>query len=171
MAVHNVFAPLLHTAAADIGWLAAATVLIAYALLMTGRTKPDAIGYLIANALGSLGMGVCMFAQHAWQSVLVNALWLLFGLGPLVKQMRLARARPHQPRIRRGPVSARAVGGARRARTARTCTPNGVARASRRHSASSGSASPSAESRSARSVSACVSQGSGELGVPPAVKA
>lgn len=182
---HDV-SPLLHSAASGIGWVAAAAGLAAYALLTKGRMTSSSLRYLLISTAGSAGLALSMFAAHAWQSMVVNLMWLVFGISALFKEVRQRRSagipvavpRParrragggpaiaraaHSPRMRRGPVSGRAVGGATHARTAVTCTPNGAASASTRHSDSSGSASPSADSRSARSASAPVSQGSAPL--------
>jgi hypothetical protein len=90
---HHVFVrhellPILHATATTIGWVAAVAVLCAYALLMAGRTSSSSLGYLAVNAAGSAGLAVSMAAIHAWQSVLLNTLWLVFGVAPLVRGWR-----------------------------------------------------------------------------------
>lgn len=94
--------PLLMTA---LGWVAAVVVLGAYGLLMSGRATPTRIRYLGLNLLGSAGMAASMLTVHAWQSAAVNAIWLVFCVGPLVRRLsqrtrkQRARRRTRSPRV------------------------------------------------------------------------
>lgn len=86
--MHSGFSSLLDAAASTIGWVAAAAVLLAYMLLMTGRVTADSVIYLTANAAGSAGLALSMVVAHAWQPAVVNVLWLIFGIAPLVRALR-----------------------------------------------------------------------------------
>jgi hypothetical protein len=94
-----------------LGWAAAVALLVGYRLVTVGRVSGDSASYLLLNLFGSIGLGLSTAVAHAWPSAAVNVIWLGLGIGPLVRAMR------QRPRMRRGPVSARAVGGATQART------------------------------------------------------
>jgi hypothetical protein len=83
-----------------IGWIAAILVLSGYMLMMSKKVSPDGVVYLALNAAGSFGLGLTTIAAHAWQSAVVNVLWLAFGIAPLgravaskVRRVRRARAK------------------------------------------------------------------------------
>lgn len=104
-----------------LGWAAAVALLIGYRLVTVGRVSGNSASYLLLNLFGSIGLGVSTAVAHAWPSAAVNVIWLGLGVGPLVRAVRQRRQRQwegrQKPRIRRGPVSARAVGGATQAST------------------------------------------------------
>jgi hypothetical protein len=108
--VHHAVLPLIHDAASAVGWLAAAVVLAGYALMVSGRIAADGAVYLTVNAVGSLGLAVSTVASHAWQSALVNVLWLVFGVHPLRRALRRRRASHQRAQAHRGGV----VGGVER---------------------------------------------------------
>ena len=82
------FIPLLDLAASTVGWVAAVTVLVAHGLMMSGRIGANGVTYLSANAAGSAGLAMSMAVANAWQSAVVNALWLVFGIAPLLRVLR-----------------------------------------------------------------------------------
>lgn len=104
-----------------LGWTAAVALLIGYRLVTLGRVSGASVTYLLLNLFGSIGLGVSTAVAHAWPSAAVNMVWLALGIGPLVRAARQRRvrrsSRGQRPRMRRGPVSARAVGGATQAST------------------------------------------------------
>jgi hypothetical protein len=63
-----------------IGWLAAAALLLAYALVTTSRIQPTGLGYLLLNIAGSAGLALNAAAHSALPSMALNVLWLGFGL-------------------------------------------------------------------------------------------
>jgi hypothetical protein len=77
---------------ATIGWAGAASVLVAYLLLLRGRISSDGHHYLTLNFLGSACLVVSTYAAHAWPSAAVNVIWLAIGLGPLCRASVKRRA-------------------------------------------------------------------------------
>lgn len=75
-----------------IGWLAAVIVLASYALLTSGRLAPSSVPYLAMNAVGAIGLAVSTAVAHAWPSSVVNIIWLVIGIRPLVRAWFTARA-------------------------------------------------------------------------------
>lgn len=76
-----------------IGWLAAASLLLGYRLVTTGRVQGESLTYLGLNMFGSLGLGLSTAATHSWPSAANNLIWLLMGIGPLVRAVALFRRR------------------------------------------------------------------------------
>lgn len=76
-----------------VGWAGSLAVLIAYALLSTGRTRARSFGYQALNIAGALGMAINGWAHSALPSVFNNLIWM--GIGAVaVAQLVAARARP-----------------------------------------------------------------------------
>ncbi len=85
-----------------VGWIGAAALLTAFALLTAGRMAATGAVYLSLNFGGSAGLALSTAAAHAWPSSTVNVLWLAIGFGPLVRAWR--RSEPAQaPGSRVGP--------------------------------------------------------------------
>lgn len=82
---------------AAIGWVGAASVLIAYLLLLRGRISSDGHHYLMLNFLGSACLAVSTYVARAWPSAAVNVIWLAIGLGPLVRASVKGRSRRRCP--------------------------------------------------------------------------
>lgn len=70
------------------GWIAAAVLLLAYALLSRGRLNGRGARYQALNVVGSLLVGLNSLLHQAWPSVSVNVVWLLIGLGTLLATCR-----------------------------------------------------------------------------------
>ena len=70
---------------ATIGWIGAVNVLVAYLLLLRGRTCADSHLYLSLNFAGSACLAVSTSIAHAWSSAAVNLVWLVIGITPLVR--------------------------------------------------------------------------------------
>ncbi len=58
------------------GWLAAALILAAYALLSLGKLEPRSRTYQWMNVAGALGFIVNSGWNGAWPSVGLNVVWL-----------------------------------------------------------------------------------------------
>jgi hypothetical protein len=86
---------------ACIGWLGAISVLAAYLLLLQHRITAHGRAYLGLNFVGSAGLAVSTSVAHAWPSAAVNVIWLMIGVGPLVRAGLRYRA-GRQDRARRG---------------------------------------------------------------------
>jgi hypothetical protein len=78
-----------------IGWVGAALLLLAYGLLTSGKLDATGSTYLSVNFGASIALGLSTAAAHAWPSTTVNALWLVIGIVPLIRALRL-RARAAQ---------------------------------------------------------------------------
>ena len=68
-----------------IGWLGAAAVLAAYALTSMSVVRPDSGTSLALNMAGAAGIALASWKRRAYQSVLVNVIWLLIGVATVVK--------------------------------------------------------------------------------------
>lgn len=76
-------------AIAVIGWAAAVTLLVAYRLVTTGRIRGESLTYLALNMFGSAGLGLSTTATHSWPSAANNVIWLVLGVAPLTKALRI----------------------------------------------------------------------------------
>jgi hypothetical protein len=68
-----------------VGWSAAALILIAYAMLSSGRIGPRSAAYQAMNIAGAIGFIVNSGWNHALPSVGLNLAWLAIGLAALVR--------------------------------------------------------------------------------------
>ncbi|MEV6931065.1 hypothetical protein AB0M46_42150 [Dactylosporangium sp. NPDC051485] len=71
-----------------LGWVGAALVLAAYALVSSKRLAGDGAVFQVMNILGAVALAVNSAASRAWPSVAVNVAWV--GIGA-VAMFRLAR--------------------------------------------------------------------------------
>ncbi len=70
-----------------LGWSGAVVLLLAYALLSSGKLKVGRT-YHLMNIGGSLGLGANSLVHGALPGVLVNTVWLLIGVVTLVEASR-----------------------------------------------------------------------------------
>jgi hypothetical protein len=75
-----------------IGWVGAALLLLAYGLLTSGKLDATGSTYLSVNFGASIALGLSTATAHAWPSTTVNALWLVIGMVPLIRALRLRAA-------------------------------------------------------------------------------
>lgn len=68
-----------------LGWLGAAAVLAAYALASLDVMRPDSATSLVLNMTGAAGIALASWKRRAFQSVLVNVVWLLIGMATVIK--------------------------------------------------------------------------------------
>lgn len=68
-----------------IGFLGVLVVLAAYALLTTGRLRPDDWRYPIINILGTLGIIVSLFAQWNLPSMVTQLIWIAVSIVGLMR--------------------------------------------------------------------------------------
>ena len=71
-----------------IGWIGAACLLLAYALVSRGRVAGGGRPYQLLNIVGSIGLAVNTIAYKAWPSTALNAFWLAIGLVALARLSR-----------------------------------------------------------------------------------
>lgn len=79
-----------------IGWAGSIGVLLAYALLSTGRLEARSLPYQLLNIGGALGMAINGWAHRALPSVFNNAIWMGIGVVALARLFAVrAKAPPH----------------------------------------------------------------------------
>ncbi len=67
------------------GWLGAASLLAAYALVSSGRLAGRGLGFQLLNLAGAVGLLVNGVYHGAWPSAALNAVWLVVGVVALVR--------------------------------------------------------------------------------------
>ncbi|WP_420140819.1 CBU_0592 family membrane protein [Sphingomonas sp.] len=75
------------------GWAGSIAVLLAYALLSTGRLRARSWAYQLMNVFGALGMAINGWAHMALPSVFNNVIWITIGLFALARLLA-GSARP-----------------------------------------------------------------------------
>ncbi len=78
-----------------IGWLGAALVLGAYALLSTRKLISDSYSYHGMNIAGSILLAIYAYYHGAHASVAVNVIWLVIGCIAVIQLLRFMRRRPN----------------------------------------------------------------------------
>jgi hypothetical protein len=73
------------------GWAGAAALLLAYALVSTGRLGGRSIGFQVLNLVGSVGLLINGTWHGAWPSAALNAVWLVIGVTALIRIARAGR--------------------------------------------------------------------------------
>lgn len=68
-----------------IGWIGAAALLSAYALVSSGRLHGRGLGFQVLNLVGAVGLLVNGAYHGAWPSVGLNSVWLVVGVLALLK--------------------------------------------------------------------------------------
>ncbi len=59
-----------------LGWIGAAALLVAYALVSAKRVEGDSTGYQLLNAVGSIFLMINTLHYGAYPSALLNLFWL-----------------------------------------------------------------------------------------------
>lgn len=73
-----------------IGWIGAALILSAYALLSSGRLRAQSLTYHLMNMLGAAGFVVNSGWNGALPSAALNVIWIGIGVYALRHQRRLS---------------------------------------------------------------------------------
>ena len=73
-----------------IGWIGAALILGAYALLSAGKMKSDSVAYHLMNIVGAAGFVINSGWNHAIPSAVMNIVWIGIGVYALA-QLRKSR--------------------------------------------------------------------------------
>jgi hypothetical protein len=71
------------------GWIGAALILGAYALLSAGKLKGEAVTYHMMNILGGAALLLNSACNSAFPSAALNAIWVGIGVYALLHQRRL----------------------------------------------------------------------------------
>lgn len=79
-----------------IGWLGAASVLVAFGLVSYGSVGARSVPYQVLNAVGGLLLGVNSSWHRAWPPTLVNVIWTAIAIGAMLTMRR--RSAPREPR-------------------------------------------------------------------------
>jgi hypothetical protein len=61
------------------GWIGAALILGAYALLSAGKLTGRSLSYQVMNIVGAAGFVINGWWHGAWPSAALNVLWLMIG--------------------------------------------------------------------------------------------
>lgn len=73
---------------AVVGWLGAALLVAAYAMVTRGRLAGPDVVYQLMNLVGA----VCLLGNTAylaaWPSAFLNAVWLVIGMGGILQARR-----------------------------------------------------------------------------------
>jgi hypothetical protein len=73
------------------GWLGATLILLAYALVSTGRLDPRGAAFQWMNLVGAAGFVINSGWHGAWPSTILNIIWI--GIAA-ISLARLVRPRP-----------------------------------------------------------------------------
>ena len=99
------------------GWIGAAELLLAYALISKGRIAGDSLRYQALNLTGSVLLVINCGYTGAWPSVIANSFYVLVGINILmtVKRAYIAQLAHNQravlgSRLRRRRIAATASG-------------------------------------------------------------
>jgi hypothetical protein len=76
-----------------VGWVAAALIMGAYALLSMGRLEGNSPVYHVMNVIGAAGFVVNSGWNGALPSAAMNVIWMGIGAYVLLQQRRSGRAR------------------------------------------------------------------------------
>jgi hypothetical protein len=66
-----------------LGWLGVGLIILAYALVSSGKIKPMTVTYQNLNLWGAVCMVIYLYCHQAWASVFHNIIWggiALYGL-------------------------------------------------------------------------------------------
>ena len=75
-----------------VGWVGAALVLVAYALVSTGKAEASSTYYQTLNIAGALGLVANSSWNGAIPSAVVNVIWIGIGVYGVVRARRVGGA-------------------------------------------------------------------------------
>ena len=78
-----------------IGWLAALSILLAYALISAGKIEARSLTYQLLNIFGAAGFVVNSGWNGAFPSAAMNIVWMGIGIVTLLRFRRVPARRPH----------------------------------------------------------------------------
>ena len=79
-----------------IGWIAAAGVLTAYALVSTGRVASASYTYQWLNFFGGLGLAVNTYYYMSYPSTALNVVWAAIAVYAITNLLRARKPQPEQ---------------------------------------------------------------------------
>ena len=71
-----------------LGWIGAGLVIGAYFLVSTKKLPPTSVFYQLMNLFGALGVGINVFTQKAYPSVVLQLVWAVIAIFGLYKSYR-----------------------------------------------------------------------------------
>ena len=81
-----------------LGWLGAASLLVAYGLTSSGKLAPEGVRFQSLNLAGAFALTVNSAYHGAWPSAALNVVWIIIGLAAVVRaRLRSAHANPGEP--------------------------------------------------------------------------
>jgi hypothetical protein len=73
-----------------IGWLGAAALLVAYAMISSKKLEADSTAYQLLNIIGSLSLVVNTIFYRAYPSSFVNVIWAGIAIFSIATRRRLS---------------------------------------------------------------------------------
>lgn len=70
-----------------VGWVGAGLVISAYFFVSTKKLPPTSVTYQLLNLFGALGVGVNVFVQGAYPSVVLQVVWASIAIFGLYKSL------------------------------------------------------------------------------------
>jgi hypothetical protein len=70
------------------GWIGAGLILLAYALVSSGRIEARSVSFQLLNLLGAAGFVVNSGFHGAWPSAILNVIWIGIAAVSLARMSR-----------------------------------------------------------------------------------
>ncbi len=75
----------VHTVYEIAGWYGMCAILLGFSLASFGVINPTGLTYQLMNLTGAAGILAISYKKKVWQSVGLNAVWILVGLFALIR--------------------------------------------------------------------------------------
>lgn len=86
-----------------VGWLGMGLLIGAYALVTIGRLQGTSLGFQLMNLFGGAFLMVNTVYYGAWPSSALNAVWIVVGIGGLLRARRTPMPLPTDAATREHP--------------------------------------------------------------------
>ena len=67
------------------GWIGAISFLVSYGLVSSGIVEGRSRTYQLLNLFGAVGVGINVFAQEAWPTLVLECLWGAIAIWTLMR--------------------------------------------------------------------------------------
>lgn len=71
-----------------VGWIGTACIILAYILVSHKKVTGDSKFYQLLNLIGACGVGIYVFYQGAWSSVVLQIVWGVVAVIGLLKMKK-----------------------------------------------------------------------------------
>lgn len=79
---------------AGVGWVGAALLVGAYALVSMGRLGASGVWFQLLNVTGGVALTANTAYHGAWPSAALNVVWVVVGAGALLRRRAMPRPQP-----------------------------------------------------------------------------